>query len=314
MQARGVTRYGYDTSQVEPTGKVVVSSSVIAEGTGKETVLAQIVADELGLDLADITVVIGDTSQTPYGSGTWSSRGAVGAGGACFRASRQIKRKMQQIVANHMEANPDDLEVRNGRFEVKGSPSFFMTFEDAARLAYMVSDAPLPTGIEPGLEVTDYYDPPRQTVSNAAQIVVAEVDIETGQVSLLKCMIVHDCGRMINPMLVDGQIHGGVAQGLGQGLYEAVQYSEQGQVLNASLMDYLVPTATEMPPMEVGHLETPSPLTEGGIKGMGEGGTIGTPAAIANAVADALAPFGAQITTLPVTPERVLQIVRNARR
>ncbi len=315
MQARGVKRVpGYDTStvKVEPTGKVIVSSSVIAEGTGKETALAQIVADELGLTLADITVVLGDTSRTPYGSGTWSSRGAVGAGGSCFRASRKIRSKMQDIVAGHMEANPDDLELRNGRFEIKGTPSISMTFEDAARLAYMVSNEALPEGMEPGLEVTDYYDPPRQTVSNATQVVVAAVDIETGQVSLRQCVIVHDCGRMINPMLVDGQIHGGVAQGLGQGLYEAVRYSEQGQVLSASLMDYLVPTATEMPFMEVGHLETPSPLTEGGIKGMGEGGTIGTPAAIANAVADALAPFGAQITNLPVTPELVRNLIHGA--
>ncbi len=313
MQARGVKRVpGYDTStvKVEPTGKVMVSSSVIAEGTGKETALAQIVADELGLELADITVILGDTSQTPYGSGTWSSRGAVGAGGSCFRASRKIRSKMQDIVASHMEANPDDLALRNGRFAIKGTPSIFMTFEDAARLAYMVSNEALPEGIEPGLEVTDYYDPPRQTVSNATQVVVAEVDIETGQVSLRQCVIVHDCARMINPMLVDGQMHGGVAQGLGQGLYEAVRYSEQGQVLSASLLDYLVPTATEMPFMQVSHLETLSPLTEGGIKGMGEGGTIRTPAAIANAVADALAPFGVQITNLPVTPELIRDLIR----
>jgi carbon-monoxide dehydrogenase large subunit len=317
MQARGLKRVpGYDTStiRVEPSGKVIASSSVTSQGTGMETVMAQVIADELGVDIAEVTVVLGDTSTSPYGSGTWSSRGAVGAGGSCLRATRKIRDKMLRLAAAQLEASPDDLEMRAGQINVRGTPARFVTFEEVARLAYMVSATALPAGIEPGLEATEYYDPPRQTVSNAAQIAVAEVDVETGQVHIQRYVIVHDCGKVLNPMIVDGQIHGATAQGLGEGLYEAVAYDERGQVLNASLMEYLVPTAVEIPTMEVGHLETLSPYTEGGVKGMGEGGTVGAPAAIANAVADALAPFGVQVNAIPLTPERILTLIRTAAR
>lgn len=303
---RGIVRVpGFDatTIRVEPSGKVRAYSSVTSMGQGVETTLAQLIADELGVDIADVSVGCGDSTLAPYGSGSWGSRGAVVGGGATLRAARRIRDKILAIAAHDLEADITDLEIAQGQIRVKGSPFRAVSFSDVAAQAYMVSPVGLPEGLSPGLEATEYYDPPIQTISNATHLAIVEVEPETGRVVIRRYAVVHDCGTVINPMIVDGQIHGGTAQGFGQVLGEAARYDETGQLLTASLMDYFLPRATDMPDrFEIAHLETPSPLTVGGIKGMGEGGTIGAVAAVANAVADALRPFGARITRLPLSP------------
>jgi len=304
---RGIVRVpGFDatTIRVDPSGKVRAYSSVTAMGQGLETTLAQIIADELGVDMKDVVVSCGDSTLAPYGSGSWASRGAVVGGGAAILAAKKIREKVLAIAAHDLEAEVKDLEVRDGRIAVKGSPFRSVTFGDVARQAYMVSLVGLPEGMDPGLEATEYYDPPIQTISNGTHVAIVEVDGETGVVAIRRYVVAHDCGTVINPMIVDGQIHGGTAQGIGQVLGEGARYDDSGQLLTASLMDYFLPRAATMPDQfAIVHLETPSPLTVGGIKGMGEGGTIGAVAAVANAVANALRPFKVRITRLPITSE-----------
>jgi carbon-monoxide dehydrogenase large subunit len=279
-------------------------------GQGIQTALAQLIADELGIDIADVSVEAGDSTLAPYGSGAFASRGAVVGGGAAILAARRVREKIVGIAAAGLEAPPEDLVVADGQVSVKGSPFRSLAIAEVARRAYMVSPVALPAGVEPGLEATSYHDPPIQTISNGAHVAVVEVDAETGQIRLMRLIAVHDCGTVINPLIVDGQIHGGAAQGIGQALAEAARYDPRGQLLTGSLMDYALPRADTMPEtFELLHLATPSPLTVAGIKGMGEGGTVGVVAAIANAVADALAPFRPAIDRLPLTPARVRELV-----
>jgi carbon-monoxide dehydrogenase large subunit len=279
-------------------------------GQGLETALAQLVADELGVDLASIRVSCGDSTLAPYGSGSWGSRAAVVGGGATILAARKVREKALAIAAQRLEAPAADLELKNGQCYVKGAPFRSVAFAEIARQAYMVSTLALPDGLTPGLDVTEYYDPPIQTISNGVHLAVVETDIDTGVTRLLRYLVVHDCGTVINPLIVDGQVHGGVAQGLGEALAEAARYDAQGQLLTSTFMDYPLPRADDFPErFDIVHLETPSPLTVGGIKGMGEGGTIGAVAAVANAVADALRPFGASVDHIPITPEDVWRAV-----
>jgi carbon-monoxide dehydrogenase large subunit len=279
-------------------------------GQGIQTALAQLIADELSVDIDDVSVETGDSTLAPYGSGAFASRGAVVGGGAAILAARRLREKIVGIAAAGLEAPPEDLVVADGQISVKGSPFRSLTIAEVARRAYMVSPVGLPAGVEPGLEATSYHDPPIQTISNGAHVALVEVDAETGRVRLLRLVVVHDCGTVINPLIVDGQIHGGAAQGIGQALFEAARYDPSGQLVTASLMDYALPQATSMPErFELIHLETPSPLTVAGIKGMGEGGTVGVVAAIANAVADALARYRPQINRLPLSPARVRHLV-----
>lgn len=307
---RGIVRVpGFDslTLRMEPGGTVRAYTSVTAMGQGIETALAQLIADELGLDLADVSVGAGDTTLAPYGSGAFASRGAVVGGGAAILAARQVRDKLLAIAAHALEAAAGDVELADGVARVRGTPFRAVPIAELARRAYMVSPSPLPEGIAPGLEATVHHDPPIQTISNGTHVAVVEVDLDTGTVELLRHVVAHDCGTVINPMVVDGQIHGGVAQGVGQALGEGARYDETGQLLTATLMDYPVPRADLMPrSFEIVHLQTPSPLTVGGIKGMGEGGTIGAVAAIANAVADAIS---VHVNRLPLTPERVRAMV-----
>ena len=264
-------------------------------------------ADEVGVEPGAVKLVQGDTESTPYGWGSWGSRSAVAGGGAVFGAARKVRAKMFRIAAHLLEVSPDDLELEDGAVRVKGVPQRSLPVPEIARAAVW-SAWKLPPDEDPGLEATHYYDPPPLTFTNATHIAEVEVDRETGRVEVKRYVVVEDCGKMINPMIVEAQVVGGIAQGLGAAFFEHLAYDESGQLLTTSLMDYLIPSALDVPPCEVGHIETLTPLTVEGVKGMGEGGTIGAPAALANAVGDALAPFGAKVTDLPLHPERVWQL------
>ena len=302
----GIQHCAYDSATVrmDPAGGVLLSVGTFSHGQGHHTVYAQLVTDELGVKVEDVSFIQGDTQATPYGWGTWGSRSIVAGGGAVVNASRKVKDKMLRIAGHLLEVSPGDLEIAPGEVRIKGVPSKSIAIKDLARAA-VFSAWKLPAGEDPGLEATHYYDPPPLTFANATHIAEVEVDIETGKVRIVRYVVVEDCGKVVNPMIVDAQVIGGVAQGIGSALYEHLRYDENGQLLTTSFMDYLVPTATEVPKLEIGHMETLTPLTVLGVKGMGEGGAIAPPAAIANAVADALAPFGAKVTELPLDPERV---------
>lgn len=297
--------------RVDPSGTVTAAFSLAPQGQGNETTLAQVVADELGVPMGDVRIVFGDTAMAPHGTGTYASRSAVLAGGAAMLAGRDLRAKALKIAAHLLEANPDDLDLQEGQVTVRGTPDRGVSFRKVAQAAYGGLRR-LPPEVEPGLEITRFYDPYYGTASSATHVALAEVDRHTYEVTLHRYVVVEDCGRLINPLIVEGQVQGGVAQGIGATLYEEVVYDEHGQLLSGTLMDYLVPTASEVIEMDIHHLETPSPTTLGGFRGMGEGGTIGAPAAIANAVSDALSPFGIEINEIPITPDRLHRLVRES--
>jgi len=299
------------TVRVDPSGTVTAIFAIASHGQGLETSLAQVVAEELGVPLEDVRVTHGDTALSAYGTGTYASRSAVLAGGAGILAGRAVREKALKIAAHLLEADPADLVINGGRVSVRGAPDRGVTLREIAQVA-CAGVKRLPQGMEPGLEATRFYDPYYGTTSTATHAAVVEVDHETGAVRVLRYVVTEDCGRIINPLIVEGQVHGGVAQGIGAALLEEVVYDEAGQLLTGTLMDYLIPAASELPTIETHHLETPSPTTLGGFRGMGEGGTIGAPAAIANAVADALAPLGIEVGELPITPERLLRLLWKA--
>ena len=313
-----VVAAGYDTAEmrVEPDGKVRLAVGLHSHGQGQETTMAQIAADQLGLQVEDIRVVYGDTGQVPYGFGSYSSRATVYCGGATILAARDIREKATKIAAHLMEANPDDVEMqRGGKFAVKGNPAQSISLEEVAKIANHRA-AKLPEGIEPGLDSLHKYCANEWgSFANAVHIVEVEVDIETGQLTIGKYVIVEDCGTVVNPLGVEAQIHGGIGQGIGGAFLEEMAYDDAGQLLSGTFMDYLLPGFTDVPDVDIYHLETPSPINVGGFKGMGEGGCINVMPAIANAVIDALKPIGeVQINTSPITAESVLAKVREARR
>jgi carbon-monoxide dehydrogenase large subunit len=301
------------TIRVDSDGGVTAIFGLAGHGQGHETSLAQVVAAELGVRMDDVRVVYGDTALSPHGTGTYASRSAVLGGGAAILAARSIRDKALTIAAHQLEVSPADLELADGVIRVRGVPDRSISLAQIAAAAY-AGGKRLPRGLEPGLEATRFYDPYFGTASSATHLALVEVDLATCAISVLRYLVVEDCGRLINPLIVEGQAIGGVVQGIGAALLEELVYAEDGQLLSGSLMDYLVPTAAEVPTVEVLHVEIPSPTTLGGFKGVGEGGTIGAPAAIANAVADALAPLGVTITELPVTGERLFRLLANARR
>jgi aerobic carbon-monoxide dehydrogenase large subunit len=300
------------TVRVDPGGGVTAIFGLACHGQGHETALAQVVAAELGVRVDDVRVVQGDTALGPHGTGTYASRSAVLGGGAAILAARAIRDKALAIAAHHLEAAVADLEMTEGVIRVRGVRDRHLALAQVAAAAYAGSKR-LPQGTEPGLEATRFYDPYFGTASNAAHLVMVEVDGATCAVRVLRYLVVEDCGRIINPLIVEGQAIGGVVQGIGAALLEECVYAEDGQLLTGTLMDYLVPTAADVPPVEVLHVETPSPTTLGGFKGVGEGGTIGAPAAIAGAVADALAPLGLEINELPVTADRLFRLLDRAK-
>ena len=297
--------------RMEPDGSVRCLVSFPSQGQGHATALAQLVGDRLGVPLERVRVETVDTGAGPLGSGTFGSRGAVALSGSAAVAADRVRAKLVRLAAARLEAGPGDIVIEDGRCHVRGFPDRAVAVADLARAAYSPPAGGLGDGLEPGLEATVYFDPPGPTFSGAVHLAVVEVDPDTGRVGVERYTVVEDCGPVINPLLVEGQVHGAVAQGLGEALLEAVVYDDAGALLTGTLMDYALPRAGDVPEPQVGHLESPAPHVPGGVKGMGEGGTIGAPAAIANAVADAVAPLGIRVTALPIRPE---DLVRAGRR
>ena len=295
------------TIRLDSTGAVTGSFGVASHGQGLETTLAQVIADELGAQIDDIQILQGDSAVVAHGTGSYASRSAVLAGGAATLAARLLKEKMIRAASHLLEAAADDIEAADGRVFVAGTDRS-LTFRELAKAIYSEMGR-LPREAREEMEITKVYDPYFGTTTCATHIVALEIDPETYKVTLRHYVVAEDCGRLINPMIVDGQIHGAVAQGIGAALFEEIVYDEAGQLLTASLADYGIPVASEVPAITTRHLETESSSTVGGFRGMGEGGTIGAPAAIASALADALAPFGAEIFELPMTPERLFRLV-----
>ncbi|HEY3065993.1 MAG TPA: xanthine dehydrogenase family protein molybdopterin-binding subunit [Methylomirabilota bacterium] len=288
------------TVTMDPDGSVRCATSFPSQGQGHATAIAQVVADRLGVPLERVRVERVDTGTALIGSGTFGSRGAVSIAGSVQAAADQVREKLIALAACRLEAAAADVVLEAERAFVRGFPDRALALADLARIAYSPPVGGLPADIAPGLHATVCFDPPGPTFSGAVHVAVVEVDGETGRVAITRYVVVEDCGPLLNPMLVDGQIHGAVAQGIGEALLESLVYDDEAQLLTGTLMDYALPRAADTPAFEIGHLETPSPRTPGGVKGMGEGGTIGAPAAIANAVADALRDAGVRVTALPL--------------
>ncbi len=300
--------------QIDSSGAVTARFGVVSFGQGLQTTLAQVVADELGVAIGDVEIVIGDSAGLAHVTGSYASRSAVLAGGAATMACRTLRDKILRVASHLFEASPNDIDIREGAVSVTGTDRT-MTVADVAHALYSEMGR-LPKEIRDeidNLEATKVYDPFFGTATSASHIAVVDIDPETYQTTVRRYVAAEDCGRIINPMIADGQAHGGVAQGIGVALLEEIIHDETGQILTTTLADYILPGAGDIPPMEVIHLETESETTVGGFRGLGEGGTIGAPAAIANAIADALSPLGININELPATPERLYRLVEAAR-
>jgi carbon-monoxide dehydrogenase large subunit len=310
VEKAGLGPWEYARVEIDATGHVVLYSGVAAVGQGIDTTLAQVAADELGVPPERITVVHGDSARVPFGVGGFASRGASVALPAAAMAARKVRDKLLKVAAATLEAAEEDLVLADGAVHVRGLPDRRATFRELARAA-----VPGPPGMEPGLYATDFFQAPKMTYPYGTHAAVVEVDPDTGEVRILKYAIAYDIGKAVNPMIVDGQMIGALAQGIGGALYEELVYDEQGQLLTTTFMDYLVPTAMEMPETTAVRIleETPTPLNPLGVKGAGEGGSSGCGGALANAVADALAPLGIPITALPLTPDRLSALIRAAR-
>lgn len=299
--------YGSAVVRFHPTGKVNVMIGTSPHGQGEETTFAQIVADELGLDVDDVEVLKGDTDNTPMGWGTYGSRTTSVDGPAIVGSTRKIKEKAKVIAAHLLEAAVEDIEFEDGEFFVRGSPDQSKTIQDIALMASVAWD--MPEGVEPGLEAATYFDPSNFVYPFGAHVSVVEVDADTGEVQVKRYVAVDDCGNRINPMIVDGQIHGGIAQGIGPALWEGAVYDDNGQLLTGTLMDYAIPKASFLPSFELDETVTPSPVNALGVKGVGETGTIASTIAVYNAVMDALEPFGVAGIDMPLTSEKVWQAI-----
>ena len=333
VEGTGLGPYEGAHVQVEPTtGKVWVATGLTSIGQGLETSLAQVAAEELGVETSDVLVVTGDTQAMPWGVATFASRAAVVSGNAVAVAAEKVRDKALEFGSNMLEAAAEDLELADGKIFVRGAPERFVTlkqvaiasnplryaFDEDAKAATQFAPArsaggpQLPPGEEPGLEAMGYYSPPHATWASGAHAAVVEIDLETGELTYLRYAAVHDCGTMINPMIVEGQVMGGVAQGIGGSFYEKMAYDESGQLRNASFMDFLIPYATEVPKIQLDHLETPSPLNPKGIKGAGEAGCIPVPALTASAIDDALSELGVTVRDMPLDPCSLKALIDSA--
>src|SRR5215472_8525583 len=331
VEGTGIGPYEGAHVRVEPSGQVFAATGLTSQGQGHYTSFAQIVADELGCDLRDVTVVTGDTSRFNWGAGTYASRALVTAGNAIGLAARAVREKVLALGSELLEASPGDLELIDGRLRVRGAPGRELTLaalataanpiryaygkeanQAALKLVKAREGAVLQPGEEPGLEARGFFAPERATWASGQHAAIVEVSPRTGEVRFLRYVVVHDCGVLINPTIVEGQIHGGVAQGIGGAFYERLYFDDGGQLVNASFMDFLMPTACEVPEIEVAHVETPSPLNPLGVKGVGEAGTIPVAPLMAEALEDALAPFGARIREMPLSPMRILELIEEA--
>jgi carbon-monoxide dehydrogenase large subunit len=304
----GIQMFDSAELRIHPTGKAILKLGVRSQGQGHETTFAQIVADELGLSPDDITVQEGDTDNTPYGLGTYASRSTPTAGAATAVVTRKVREKAKRIASNMLECAPEDLEWERGRFYVKGSPDKSKTIQEVAFAAYTA----VPEGEEPGLEGVNYYDPPNMTFPFGTYVVAVEVDRGTGAWTVRKVVAVDDCGVRINPMIVEGQIMGGLTEGFGMAAMELITFDEDGNCIGSNFMDYLLPTSWETPHYELAETVTPSPHHPIGAKGVGESATVGSPAAYVNAVVDALAHAGVRNLDMPIGPDKVWQALSEA--
>jgi carbon-monoxide dehydrogenase large subunit len=303
----GVGWWESATVRIEPSGKVTVLTGASPHGQGQETSFAQIAADAVGVDLDDVVVIHGDTSIVQYGIGTFGSRATAVGGTAVYLALESLKAKATKFAAILMGVDPASITFADGRF-TSGDKS--VTIQEVAGAAYGAKS--LPPDTEPGLSATSFFEPKNFTFPFGAHIAQVEVDIETGAITILRYIAVDDCGKVINPMLVDGQVQGGIAQGLGQALLEEAVYDDSGQLLTGTFMDYAMPRATDMPALELFRTETPTDVNPLGVKGVGEAGTIASSAAIVNAVIDALAPFGVRHLDMPLRPEKIWRAAKAA--
>ena len=309
MGPKGMWEYG--KVEVEPNGKVKVLSGASPHGQGQETSFAQIVADELGIGLDDITVLHGDTSVVPKGIGTFGSRATAVGGIAIYQAAGKVREKARELASHLLEVDPDDLNFSEGRFSVKGVPKKGLTIQQIAQEARLTKS--LPQQMETGLAAESQFEPSNFTFPFGTHVCLVEVEPQTGRIEIKKYLAVDDCGKVINPLLVDGQVQGGIVQGLGQALFEQVIYDENGQLLTGSLMDYALPRAADLPRLNLARTETPSPVNPLGIKGIGEAGTIGSTPAMVNAVVDALVPFGITHIDMPLTPQKIWSLCQGTR-
>jgi aerobic carbon-monoxide dehydrogenase large subunit len=307
----GVQAGGWESAmvRVHNTGAVTVYTGSSGHGQGHETAFAQIVADRLGVDPAVVEVIHGDTGTGPEGRNTYGSRSLAVGGEALARCAIKIADKAKAIVADQLEAAADDIELADGKYSVKGSPDKGMTLAEVAGAAYLNL---VPEGMEPGLEETTFYDPENFVFPFGAHACIVDVDKDTGKTKVVRYVAVDDCGRAINPLLIDGQVHGGIVHAIGQALYERVHYDEDGQLVTGTFVDYALPTAAELPSFETDRTETPSPVNSLGAKGVGEAGTIAASAAVTNAVIDALRPLGVSYMNMPLTPMRVWEAIGQA--
>jgi carbon-monoxide dehydrogenase large subunit len=308
----GYGSYGTEaaTIRVEPSGRVNVYVAGGSAGNSIETTVVQLTADALGVPIDDVHTIQGDTAVTGFGAGTAGSRSASMTAGAVGETAAILRERICAIAAHRLEAAVEDIELAEGRAHVRGTPAIGISLAEIAGIAYFETHA-LPPDVPAGLEATTRYTAKSPSIwVNATHACTCEVDVDTGRVQLLRYIVSEDCGPMINPDVVEGQIAGGVVQGIAGALYEHLAVDGDGNPLATTLMDYLVPSAAEIPPIEYGHIETPSP-GPGGFKGVGEGGAIGAPPAVVNAVADALAPFGVTVTRLPLRPDRIVNLLDN---
>jgi carbon-monoxide dehydrogenase large subunit len=311
VEGTGIGPYEGARIQIEATGKVTVVTGVGTQGQGHYTSFAQIAAEQLGMPLKDVLVSTGDTGQFNWGTGTFASRGATVAGNAIHAAAVRVREKALQLASDNLEAAVEDIELVDGYAQVRGVPTARISLADLARKANPLRGAVQP-GTEPGLEATAYFGPPMGATAAGAHALILEVDPDTCNVKIHRYVVVHDCGTVINPLILEGQVHGGVAQGLGNAFYEQLIYDENGQLLNASFMDYLLPTASDVPPIAVGHEETPSPLNPIGVKGAGEAGAIPVGPLFAQALENAFADTRLEIREIPLSPSRLWELLQEA--
>jgi len=300
------------TVRVEPTGRVSIMTGSSPHGQGQETTFAQMGAEVLGIDPEQVQVIHGDTSIVPYGIGTFGSRATAVGGTAAYKALLKVKEKLARIAAHMVGSDPERMIFADGKISAKESPKKSVAFGDAVSAAYVAKS--LPPDTEPGLDATSFFEPPNFTYPFGTHICVVELDAETGDVKMVRYIAVDDCGNVLNPLLVDGQVHGGIVQSVGQALLEEAVYDEQGQLITGELMDYALPRASDMCWMETARTVTPTPVNPLGVKGVGEAGTIGATPALAGAVADALAPFGVRHVDMPFKREKIWHLMHKGSR
>jgi carbon-monoxide dehydrogenase large subunit len=309
VEATGLGPYESATIKVATNGRIVCYTGATPQGQAHQTTLAQIAADQLGVDFRDVDVVTGDTGSVSLGIGTFAARTAVNAGSSVHLAAKAVAEKAKKIAASMMECLEEDLELADGYVRLKGEHDVRKSLREIAVKSVGTPGFSMAGGLPPGLEHTAYFTPDQSAYANGTHVAEVEVDIETGAVKILRYTVAHDCGRVINPLVVDGQVIGGVAHGIGNALFERMVYDENAQPLSTNFGEYLMPLATDVPRIDLVHLETPSPLNPLGIKGAGEGGTIPAIAAIASAVENALSPFGVRIAEVPISPQRIVELL-----